>query len=657
MFKHILQTLGPRVSGANTLDLIAHIQDLDRWSSFDRHREASRYCHQRMQEYGLHAELFPIAADGATIHGDFVMPRAWDATEATLTVLGRGSRGEVTLCRYTHEPCSLVVHSKATPPGGVTAEVVVMDGGSRAEDYRAVDVRDKIIFTRESPRAVKLEAVQQGALGVISDEMPEIGTRPPLSLPDGLAWTRFMSDHDHGGWGMRQGDTECWGFMLTPRQGEWLRALIAREGAVQMHAEVDAGLYDGTLEVVTGWIPGETDEQVIMNGHLHEFGAIDNASGAGVAIEVLRVLRELIAAGKLARPKRGIRLVFTYECMGTMAVVATRPDVIGPRTVAGLTLDCVGGRESLSGAPLDIWRNPEAAASYTDVLLAGIMRHLSETDPLLVNWRQRGFGAADNLIADPSIGVPCPALIECPYTHYHCSTDTPDKLDPAKLAWVGRAAATYAYFLAQAGEPEARWLAQQVQREAQHTMSDEAGKFVSSALAGGETKPTRAADLWRRLDYQRVRYDLALDSVRRLAGDEAEELAGQLVVQKGHLGELAHTLFRQATATLGMPARRPAAPRGEYHEAVSRLVPRRLVLGPWQGSRVPLDERPQWREANREAGVTGQVATDAEMWADGQRSIAEIEALVAAGTGGQPVRLLDFFERYAKCGYVQLRQI
>ncbi len=570
MFKPTLKTIEPLLSGENALDIVAHIHDLDRWSSFDRHREASRYCYEKMKQYGLEAELFPIPADGESVFGDFVMPRAWDAKEATLTLLGNEERGEIELCRYTHEPCSLVVHSKATPPGGTTAEIVMMDGGSQAQDYKKVDVAGKVIFTRLSPREVKVEAIKHGAVGIISDELPEYPMRPAMELPDTLAWVRFMSDHSGGGWGMRKGDSECWGFMLSPRQGHWLRELIAGEGTVRVHAEVDARLYDGTLEVVTGWIPGETDEYVIFNGHLHEYGAIDNASGTGLSIEILRTLRQLLDAAKLPRPKRGIRMVFSYECMGTMAAVVQRPDIFDS-AVAALTMDCVGGRESLNHAPLDIWSDPHAAGCYTDILLAGIMQHLSDHDSVLVNWRRKPFGGADNIIADPTIGVPCPALIECPYTHYHSSTDTPDKIDPDKLAWAGKAAATYACFIANAGEAEARWLAEQVFSRAQHEMVDRANDFVSEACAKqhDESSPS-AADLWRQLRYVQLRYAVALDGLKRLVSEGEQAFAQHLTHRNEELGTVAPRSQACSVSQQIQAAGGPADSRAPRHRPGAR---------------------------------------------------------------------------------------
>ncbi|HIE50165.1 MAG TPA: DUF4910 domain-containing protein [Armatimonadetes bacterium] len=656
MFRQILDMLSPYVSGVNALDLIAHIHDYDRWSSFDQHHQAAQYCRAKMEEYGLEAEIFSLPADGETLYGDWIMPRAWDAKAATLTVLPTEKRGEVVLGNYREEPCSLVVYSKPTPPGGVTAEVVLLEGGTKAEDYEGADVEGKILFTRQSARAVKVEAVKQGAVGIISDYLPTYDYyRPPLELPDTRAWERFGPDYDYGGWGMKKGDTECWGFVLSPRQGQWLRELIRREGTVRLHAEVDAHFYDGTVDVVTGRIPGRTKEEVLMNGHLYEVGAIDDASGCGLAIEVLRCLHELIARGKLKPPKRGIRMLFTYECMGMMGAVVERPDLFS-NLVAGVTLDCVGGRESLCRARLGLSHNPHAQSSYTDTLLRLILEHLSRTDKLLVNWEEKPYVDADNLIADPTIGVPCPLLIEHPYTFYHSSADTPDKLDPERLRWIEQAVATYVYFLANAGEQEARWLAEEVLNEAQREMMEAVSKHITRQYeARSQRGKETQGDLWRQLAYLQVRYGLALDSVARLAGRRAEAVRADLEPLKRELAAAAEQGFRRAARALGVPARKPRPSRSRYKQQAKQVVPERLVLGHSRLTRIPRKDRAEWQELLKRNHITGEVALRAEFWADGKRSVAEIEELVAGETGVKEVRLREFYEALARYGYVKIR--
>lgn len=635
MFERILDEVSPHISGTNALDIVAHIHDHDRWSSFDRHHMAAEYCLAKLKEYGIEAEVFTVPADGESTYGDWIVPRAWDARSATLTLLPSGGRGEVVLCDYLSDPCSLVVYSKGTPQGGVTAEVVVVDGGRRPEDYDGLDLEGRIAFTSDSARHSRREAMGRGAVGIISDYMPTYEYhRPPMELPDVRFWDRFSTER--GGWGIKKGDEPAWGFVLTPRQGHWLRELIKKEGKVRLHAEVDAEFYDGTIPVVTGLIPGRTGEEVLVNGHLHEVGAIDDASGCGLAIEVLRCLGKLIEKGRLKRPRRGIRMLFTYECMGTMAAVVERPDIFG-RIVAGITLDSVGGRESVCRAPLELSRNPHAQSSYTDTLLRLVLERQSEREKLLVNWRERDYVRADNIISDPAIGIPCPLLIEYPYTYYHTCGDTPDKLDPDKLSWIGAVVATYLYFLADAGRAEAEWLAEQVLLEAEA----EALKAV---------RREAPSSLRRRLEYLGRRYGMAMESVLGLVRRARTDVRGRIEKLRSRLDDFLRLQFKH----LGL--RKPPIRMSSYKREASRYVPKRKVLGEVLETRIPEEDREGWEEMCRRNGIGGEVSLRAVYWADGRRSVAEIEGLVEGELGLEELRLLDFFKWLERYGYVAFRE-
>lgn len=646
MIEHLLETVSPYLSGANALDMIAHIHDHDRWSSFDRHHEAAEYCVSKLLEYGLEAEVLTVPADGESTYGDWIVPVAWDARSATLTLLPNEGRGEVVLCEYRDDPCSLIVYSKPTPPEGVKAEVVLVEGGRRAEDYEGIDVSGKIVFTSDSARYSRKEAMKRGALGLISDYLPTYeGCRPPMELPDVRLWERFSTEK--GGWGMKKGDEPCWGFVLTQRQGRWLREIIEKEKKVVLHAHVDARFYDGTIPVVTGFIPGRTDEEVLINGHLCEVGAIDDASGCGLAMEVLRCLNQLIGEGRLERPRRGIRMVFTYECMGTMAAVVEHPGMF-KRAVAGITLDSVGGRESVCRAALELSHNPHAQSSFTDTLLWLILKEQLRRGKLLVNVRERDYVRADNIISDPMIGIPCPLLIEYPYTFYHTCADTPDKLDPEKLKWIGEAVAAYVYFVANAGAKEASWLAREVLFDAHRAMMDDARRAVN------EGKDLRW--LWRRLEYARLRYGMALDSVLRLVRTGKRKVQKELKALKGMLDDGVKEAFRKGAGMLGVPARKPLRRRDSYKERASRFVPVRKVVGEFLGTRIPDEERDGWNKMCERDNIKGGVATRALYWADGRRNVAEVEELVECEMEVEGVRLLEFFQRLEGMDYVRLRK-
>jgi aminopeptidase-like protein len=651
MLDQILSTLSPAISGERAVNDITAIWSLDRWCSFERHHETSRLCRRKLAEAGVESEIIPVPADGKTVFGDWVMPQAWNVRKAALRLLAGKNRGEQVLCDYQEEPCSLIIYSAPTPRRGVTAELVVMEGGAKDQDYAGVDVRGKIILTAQGPE-IKEQALKHGALGIITDHMPEYeGCRPRMALPAARAWQRFGPDFPHGGWGMKKGHTQCWGFVLSPRLGSRLREQSKLEPALRLHAEVDARFYDGTLDLVMGRIPGRTSEEVLINGHLSEVGALDNASGCGLALEILRALNGLIARGVLSPPQRGIRMLFTYESMGTMAAALLCKDIFR-NVVAGLTLDCVGGREALCRAPLDLCRNPGAQSSYTDTLMRMVLERQSASERLLVNWRDRPFANADNLIADPTIGVPCPLLMECPYTAYHSSADVPAILDPEKLAWIGRAAAAYVYFIASAGEAQARWLAEQVLTEGVGAVARLAG--ASRGRSAGSASAAAAPSIRSRLDYLGFRYSSAIDSVARLVRAHSRTaFLKSLQPLKRHLSEFIR-LSQRRTQHSGSKLHFPQPVLDA--SSTPLLVPKRLVAGQLRMTRIGRAEQEAWKAMCARNGVSGAAVLSAQFWADGKRTVGEIEQLVACETGSAGGRLSELFKYLEKYGYVKLRR-
>src|SRR5207244_6360303 len=101
------------------------------------------------------------------------------------------------------------------------------------------------------------------------------------------------------------------GLVLSEQEGRRLRALLQEQGPLTRHARVDIRRYAGTHDVGSGIIRGAADPQAELwvLAHSAEPGAHDNASGVALCVEVARVLEGLIAAGRLPRPRRTIRLL------------------------------------------------------------------------------------------------------------------------------------------------------------------------------------------------------------------------------------------------------------------------------------------------------------------------------------------------------------
>ena len=140
---------------------------------------------------------------------------------------------------------------------------------------------------------------------------------------------------------------------LLDKQYNEIKDLVSRGERVVLEFDIRNYFRPGPVKYsnVIGWIPGTQypDEYVILGGHLDGFdggsGAVDNASGATVALEAARLI--LTAGGK---PKRTIMVQLwaaeEYGLLGSSAWVKQNPDKL-PRIAAVFNRD--GGTNCISG--------------------------------------------------------------------------------------------------------------------------------------------------------------------------------------------------------------------------------------------------------------------------------------------------------------------
>jgi cyclophilin family peptidyl-prolyl cis-trans isomerase len=140
---------------------------------------------------------------------------------------------------------------------------------------------------------------------------------------------------------------------LIDKQYNEIKELLSKGERVILEFDIRNYFRPGPIKYhnVIGWIPGTEypDEYVILGGHLDGFdgasGAIDNASGATVAMEAARLI---LAAG--GRPKRTIMVHLwageEYGLLGSAAWVRQNPDKL-PRISAVFNRD--GGTNCISG--------------------------------------------------------------------------------------------------------------------------------------------------------------------------------------------------------------------------------------------------------------------------------------------------------------------
>lgn len=615
MFREIMEAVGEEFSGLAAHRYVGEIIQYHRLQVSPGYRRAAEYAYQKLLDFGLEAEILSYPArEGVTF---WAQPsfQEWEAREGALHLLEPEARK---LADYREIKLSLI--QRSAPFEGET-EIVLLEDGLGVEEYEGLDLRGKVVLTRGDVRRVHYLAVEKGgAAGIIYDGIKEL---PGLErrLDNALQYTSFW-------W--YGGEKKCFGFVLSPRAGERLRRSIKRGSVVKVRAKVISRFWDGSLEVVSALLPGESDEEVVVVAHLchPQWSANDNASGSATLLEVARTLHRLTLRGRLKKPRRSIRFLLVPELAGTYAYLAAHEERL-PQMIAGLNLDMVGESQELCGSTLVVERLPGSTPAFSGELLERLLEALADAGvggyPSFRYGSTPFSGGSDHIIlSDPTVGIPSPLLIQWPDRFYHTSLDTQDKVDPQMLGRVGQVAGTYAYFLASAGREETIWLAWEVLTRFKERLV----RLVQEERGAGKALVKKAHGLQN----QGI---LGLCSLRRLADIEL----------KGFEREISSFTQRELKNVPGLRNEEVNPTENEWEEEVRRLVPHRLYKGPVHVTpylcRLSSEERERWwRLEHRYGHALWYLLPLTLYWADGERTLHEIVDLVEMETGKRAVELL-----------------
>lgn len=661
MLLHTLETIKKHFSGNRAFAHVAEVAQHHRIQASPGFREAAQYCQSVLLANNLEAEILSYPADGKTEFWTQQMMEEWYCKAASLNLV---APTEERLACFEDNAFSLIQRSISTPAEGVVADVILLDQGDNPEPYADLDLTGTIVFTNGDLNKVRAWAVEkEGAIGIISDRMTEFTpVRHRYDIPDALQYTSFWwTGHEK----------RCFGFVLSPKAGDKLRQTCLRlrqEHAMdttkaaypQVRAHVQASLYSGHIENVTALIPGETDEEIVVAAHLchPKASANDNASGVGVALEAARALNKLIASGELPKPRRSIRILLIPEMTGTYTYLAANEDRI-PKMLAAINLDMVGENQDLCKGPLVAEYPPEAASSFVGDLIATIMEAVAAESQNLGGTSSYALfkhavapfsGGSDHYIfSDPTVGIPCPMLIQWPDKYYHTSEDTLDKVDPAMLYRVGCMTATYAYLLANMGLTEAKWL-----------LSETRGRYLQRLNQLLNTSVEQQHDVsstWQRVQYKLERKQAELDSITRfLDASEQEQFEPLLSAEQAFIKEITAALWQRHLQECGVDA--VPADTAQVTDNKYQLVPRRLFRGPvsMRGKleTLALDEREAYEALQkRHPNAARRASNYLVYWADGQRTISAIDHQVNMEIGvSDPAFALEYFRFLEKLGLV-----
>jgi hypothetical protein len=641
----VLDQVRSGVQPEQAMDYMRHAYSTDRWFTFPKFRETAEYLRQAMVVAGLqNVEILGAPADGVTQVGYWTEPLAWDAKQARLELLGEEIPAQFrVLADFEKVPTSLGMWSGPTPAGGITAEIV--------EWNEKGDMRGKLVLTKQNPGNIKWELVKKGVLGAINTYTENPG------LKDGRQWINSWGDN---GWAFTKASTPLVCFSITPRQAEFVRNLLAEGKTVRAHALVDTRYYAGLYPYVTGVIPGSgSDEEVLTLGHSSEQGAQDNATGVAAMLESLATINRLIARGKLARPKRAIRLLLMGEMYGSMHYMSTYPERTR-RTVAAMTVDTPAAPYDLAGTEYTFYMNPHAAKSYTDAFVL----HLAELYLPKVDrpwhWHEFMVGT-DTYIAEPTVGIPT----VWPYSgtgvvSHHNSEDTPDKVDVRSLRDLAILNATYLYYLANAGEREAAWLAELAANRGYEQILSAVAMFIDRSMGArnGEELERLLAQGLNKIGYSVNRESESVLSVQRLVPPERRDALRAeimpLAQRLGNYGREQAGRLRDAANRRGaqIGAAQPVEPRAQSDPQLvegAHIIVKRKRFGT-----IPLDEiHPDEREGYPSGAWDGPVIA-ALYWCDGRRNLADVIRLTRLELGAETFDFVGYFKFLERRGYVEL---
>jgi len=653
MLRYLLAMIRGYVSADGILRRAEILYESDRRQTYAACQETAAFCVEELTAAGVsHVEILRYPADERTMYGDFLAPLAWDVEDARLEIVSPET-SEPLLCSYKDDPYCLTLYSAPTPSEGVEANLAVVDDPASESALRAA--AGKIVLTRSRAFDVERAAAEAGAVGIVTDAMRAEPFRRAEDLEE-FADARQSEHMQVVARDQRQADPDnpqarCFGFVLTPDQGKRLREMLrAQPDGVRLRATVRATLREAEVLVPTGVLPGSElpDEEIMLIAHTGRPHAHDNAVAAAALIEIIAGLQRAIEEGEVAAPRRSIRLLFGDEYLAPMAFVF-HPHLRTSRVVSALHLDNLGADHQLRNTCLTLRRNPDANASFTDTLLLRIFQqHVPSSDGGF-RWRSGPFMDSAAIIADPMIGVTCPALGEHPEKYHHTNLDTLDGLDLEGLTHAGEALVIYTLLLADADLSLGRWLGAEIFADASGVLDAIAERREFPVRPGRPGQPLGSdGEMAEALDYALVRGTAALTSLLPCVSGDA-----QVGLQRV-LDPLCERLAAHR-AERGPASARPPKPKGAIEKEAAILVPRRLLPGV-PSPRTRLGEMLKTTTADEE--YARHVSIHALFWCDGKRSLFEIGRLVRLELGLEILdydRFLDVFGFLQDKGFVELQ--
>ncbi|MFA4925748.1 MAG: M28 family peptidase, partial [Candidatus Aminicenantales bacterium] len=588
----------------------------------------------------------------------------WDAEQAELWLVEPLKKK---LYDLKDIPATLCQGSVSTD---TTAELIDVGPGYSEAFYQGKEIKDKIVLVYGSPERARQLAVEKfGAKGIIActSSHPEFDR-------DQLGWNSIR---------VGEKDKPAFAFMVSERTYYDLKQMLDRKTKVKIRAVVKSQMVPYREEMAMGWIKGtdKAEQELVLTGHLFEGlskqGANDDASGCVAILEAGRVIKKLVADGKIPPPKRSIRFLFVPEISGTMAYIKKYPEV-AKKFYANLNEDMVGEALIKNLSAFRLETSPYSLPSYLNDVVASFVEWMGASQRISqdTGWKyyevlspagsrdpfyytiDRFSGGSDHIVfVDGSVRVPAVMFICWPDMWYHTSGDLPDKSDSTQLKRVVTLTVASAIFLSNAGPKEASLMLNEIATRSQERLGQEKGRAEALIMSAGKNLTNARKEAVNILNQAFDREKEALNSTR-FFGQADQEFLALLKAKLLALNEMKEVWLKELETTYQTAcAQQKVKPEKLTLTAdelrLSRVIP---VRKPLPSETEPWAVMMKLREMNLQISpFILQAEFELRNFINGQRSILEIRN--AASAEYNPLPLLDvekYFQALEKAGMVEL---
>jgi len=339
--------------------------------------------------------------------------------------------------------------SPGTPKTGLSGEVLVVRGLDDLERRGGAAKGKIVLFDLPMPPYSLAEGAKYGATVKIRSSGPARAAKlgALAALVRSVTARSLRSPHT-GATHFAEGDPQIPAAAISTEDSA-LIARLSEKGPVRVHLTLGAETLPEVRSAnVIGELVGRESPQeiVLVGGHLDSWdvgqGAHDDGAGVVIALESLRVLRELGL-----RPRRTIRVVlFTNEENGLRGAktYGTMHAAELSSHVAGIEAD-TGGFSPLG---FDVDAHPEAIQR-----IRAMAAHLAPLSAESIHEEERPGADLDPLFGS---GIPLLGLRmdgSTYFDYHHSEADTLDKVDPGALQRDVAVVAVMSYLLANSETP------------------------------------------------------------------------------------------------------------------------------------------------------------------------------------------------------------